>query len=383
MNKSYLIIFQMLFFILSSCERKTTVIGHCTLQQADTCITLAMDSWTKEFFYMQQITDEKDGTEYLIFQNATYPQLLYYNKQTRKFVKRINFPDEGPDAVRRFRGFIFHDMNEIYLTEDNGYGISLVDGSGKLLCFYDGKTDKGEPVYVNSGMYDIIGDSIFYDLSINREAAPHERLVTSPFCAVFDLKTHQFHTLPFTYFDVAKVEEETYYSIEHSRCYTGKSFVYAFRDMEFLYETDILHKKYRKIRARSKYLRPMEVMEKQIQTYDRDKSFKRSLARGRYGKILYDFYRHVYYRVVFPPSEVPGNVNLMDFKWGGGHAFSIMILDEKFNILDEVMLPKDTYCPYPMFVDKDGLYIHQSHILDPNYSDDVCIFRLFTLVDKK
>lgn len=392
MNKMLIYILTMFILLSSSCTQTNNNkrdLTNYTLQATDKCIKLPLDEWTKELQYPQQITDEKDGTKYLVFQNYRYAELLFYNKESGRLVKRITMPYEGNDAVKPFDSFVLRKMDEIYLINNNNQGITLINENGKPIRHIPNKSTDNQSVVFESGNFDIIGDSIYFGLHVNSEPPIYEQLKKSPFCAIFDPKTLQLETLPLSYFDVThgETDDNNPYDIYFfSRCYNRnqKKFVYAFTEIEYVYETDMAHTTIRKIKAKSKYLSPRDVKKVKLQMVsDVNEQVKKELAKGRYHNIYYDPYRHVYYRVVLPPSDIPENVHLINFILNGGHAFSIMILDEDFNVIDEVLLPKDRYIPKPMFVDEDGLYICEHHILHPDYSDDVCPFRRFELVPKK
>lgn len=391
MNKPtiYILNLFILFFIGCTQTNNKKNLANYTLQATDKCIRLPLDEWTKELHYPQQIEDEKDGTKYLVFQNYRYADLLFYNKETGKLAKRITMPYEGNEAVRPFSSFVLRKMDEIYLINNDNQGITLINGKGKPIRYIPNISTDNQSIVCENGTFDIIGDSIYFGLHVNAEPPIYEQLKKSPFCAIFDPKTLQYTTLPLSYFDVthSETDENNPYDIYSiSRCYNKnqKKFVYAFTEIEYVYETDLAHTSIRRIKAKSKYLSARDVKKVKFgMVSDINEQVKKKLAKGRYAHIYYDPYRHVYYRVVLPPSDIPENVHLINFLLNGGHAFSIMILDEDFNIIDEVLLPKDTYIPNPMFVDEDGLYICEHHILNPDYSDDVCTFRRFELVLKK
>ena len=63
--------------------------------------------------------------------------------------------------------------------------------------------------------------------------------------------------------------------------------------------------------------------------------------------------------------------------------FSIMILDEDFNILGETKFPSYTYLNNICFINEKGLYISTSHFMRKDYSDDVLRFQLIKLQELK
>ena len=105
---------------------------------------------------------------------------------------------------------------------------------------------------------------------------------------------------------------------------------------------------------------------------------ERQLKFPDYSKIMYDKFRKVYYRFAFPGNEYSNEPNLRQ-KAIYRPYFSIIILDENFNILGETVVTRNTFHERSSFINKDGLYISESHVLNPNFDENKLFFRLFTL----
>jgi hypothetical protein len=58
-------------------------------------------------------------------------------------------------------------------------------------------------------------------------------------------------------------------------------------------------------------------------------------------------------------------------------------LDKDFNIIGETLFPKYTYNPMIAFVHKNGLYISDSHVLNPSFDENALSFKCFTLKESK
>ena len=98
-----------------------------------------------------------------------------------------------------------------------------------------------------------------------------------------------------------------------------------------------------------------------------------------YGNIIYDKYRKVYYRIVYPQTEYNNVENFVDMWQFGRSLFSIMILDEDFNAVGETLFPENEFRSDLMFVLEDGLYISSSHYKNPIYDEDRLVFKRFVL----
>ena len=62
--------------------------------------------------------------------------------------------------------------------------------------------------------------------------------------------------------------------------------------------------------------------------------------------------------------------------------FSVIILNNKFEVIGETLFPKDKYSPKMFFVEKKGLYISESNPKNPEFDENKLVFSCFTLVDK-
>ena len=103
----------------------------------------------------------------------------------------------------------------------------------------------------------------------------------------------------------------------------------------------------------------------------------------RYGNILYDKYRNVYYRIAYPKTEIDWTkekVRSMELLEYGGKNFSIIILEKDLNYIGETKFQDYTYNSKLILIMKDGIYISNSHYMNPNFSDDLLSFIRFDLI---
>ena len=116
------------------------------------------------------------------------------------------------------------------------------------------------------------------------------------------------------------------------------------------------------------------------QGLDLQTGFRESCERSNYGNLLYDKYRDVYYRIAFPQTEIEDKqINTMELMRYGRKVFSIIILDNQFNIIGETLFPAYTYNSNLIFIREDGIYISNSHFMNPEFSDDILSFHKFEL----
>ena len=97
---------------------------------------------------------------------------------------------------------------------------------------------------------------------------------------------------------------------------------------------------------------------------------KETCEMPSYGNIMYDEYCKVYYRFVYPETELETGLNYRKILHNGKKEFSIIIMDESFNIIGETKFPPFTYVPHICFINEEGLFLCTSHFMREDYSDD-------------
>ena len=103
--------------------------------------------------------------------------------------------------------------------------------------------------------------------------------------------------------------------------------------------------------------------------------------RGEYHNLMYDKYRDVYYRFVELPYELKQNESPFDDP--RGREFSIIIFDKDFNIIGETKFPGNKYFYKMSFVGRDGLYISENNLANPDFDENKLVFACFKLEDIK
>ena len=103
--------------------------------------------------------------------------------------------------------------------------------------------------------------------------------------------------------------------------------------------------------------------------------------QGHYFHVMYDKYRDVYYRFVEHPCELAQNEGYMDSP--KSREFSVIIFDKNFRIIGETKFPGNKYFIRMSFVGRDGLYISENNLANPDFDEDKLVFACFKLEDVK
>lgn len=107
------------------------------------------------------------------------------------------------------------------------------------------------------------------------------------------------------------------------------------------------------INCPSKYLDVLPQFIDKKETYDSKLIAKRQSENFSYVGIFYDRYREFYYRVVFHPNNTTSQT-LVD---RNDYDFSIMILNKKFDLIDEVIFNNKEYLGNQIHIVKEGILL--------------------------
>ena len=380
--------FILIHMIVCSCKEKNTsaeasLAYSYELRKANKEKQFELDAETSyNAFYLYVFSDEK-GKEYLSFLNYRTNQILFYDFETCDFLFKTEMEREGVHGVNLLSGYYIKDFNNIYVSSYSTPGLIKTDTTGKILqkILYGTTNDGYEivPSYAPSSRPFIppifIGDTLY----IIQQAANHIYTATkTPISVAIDTLHHTYKQLPFLFGDILPDE---YFSQQgesrFSREYNENRFIYSFYADEYIYVTSTNHQNIEKIHVKSKYIDRIEMIKPPS---DPNVAVKKVLETAHYGDLIYDKYRNVYYRFVYPKTELDANKTHMGTGVFGRKLFSVIILDEQFRIIGETRFPENIYNSFVFFVHSDGLYISSDYQINFEQSDDQLNFELFELI---
>lgn len=379
----HLILPLLLFCLLSSCKReKGEPQDNYTLEATENIKSFPLDSDVKyNPFYLWIF--EENGKRYLSFLNYRTTQLHFYDFDTAKFLFKVTLDKEGSNGVVMPTGYYIKDFNNMYISSSAYFGLIKVDTTGTIVQkIAYGKTDTGYkilPSYNPSSRPYLppifIGNKVYITQKNLERFCPAEK---TPLSVAIDTVQKKYTSLPLTYSILTEKQLESNVS-SFSRTYDGKNFIYSFYVDEDILVTSIDHAEVKRIKAKSKYINtPDEKLD-----FESESAPIKVLTLARYGDLIHDPYREVYYRFAYHKTELENNVNW----WGkivyGRKKFSVIILDKDFQIIGETLFPEAIYNSCVFFVEKEGLYISRDYQINYDQSEDFMTFELFKLVEKK
>lgn len=327
---------------------------------------------------------DSEGNNYLVFLGSRANKIFFYQLESGKLQFVVNLEKEGQNEVGSVAGFHIQDFDNIFLTS-NKMGITKVDTAGHKKQFIEyGTTNKGtlvaENFHSSSVLYTplvINGDDLYITQFAYRGVPPSQ----TPVSIKIDTINDKFEELPFYLSEVIedKLFLKYYFTDYFSRDFNGEQFVYAFPNDENIYVTSLDHKDVKSYPAKSQYFNKVKYISADIG--DAKILQKQMLENPRYGNLVYDKYRNVYYRIAYPETDLSKypNYDVKNFGDSGMINFSIIILDENFNVMGETLFPSGIYMSTVLFINEKGLCISDSHILNPDFDEDKLSFKCFEL----
>lgn len=351
------------YHLKPSAQKKTFILGNRT-----------KSSTLSAFIY-----EDKSGITYFTFQNQGKNEILFYDINKEELCFNIKPEVSGNNGVGFFLGYYIHNLDSIFLTTQGLEEIVLINKDAiikeKIPYFQTDDNINLKHFYSVSSRYHpllLLNKNLYIMPGCNRWAKKN------PICATINTNNKSIQSLPFNYpsFLGADNKNKRASAEEYvSRCYDGNHFIYSFYFDEDIYVTDLSHEKVDKVNVKSKYIDKVKMLNDYGMLTHED-----ICENPNYGNLIFDKYRKVYYRIAYPQTKLEKGVRGIDVIDYGRKLFSIIILNEKFEIIGETLFPEYTYNSELLFVHKSGLYISKSHCMSPDYDDNVLNFEKLDLV---
>jgi len=380
MKLSYLLIFTLFF---SSCQSdKSTEEKTFELTLSGKFISLDLDDSTANVSTGLQYF--KGDKEYLFNANWGTNSLQIYDLQDQKLAKELFFDFEGPNGIGDLFSFHIQSMDSIFLfTTPFGSRFFMVDSDGEIKKRIDYQIPEGLGSFFVHNAY-MLSPPVIQGglLAANTRFSANIRLVTPALLSSknigieVDLNTGE--SKPIAHFFPSDYLASGQKMLDLSRAQGKDKIVYSFFGDHQLYYSSAFDFPLSPIQASSSYL------ENSMPVFQSDSPseliLQYNLASSRYGSLLYDSFRNVYYRFAFPTLPEVTEEDLRNLRTAPG-PFVVMVFDENLNLLTEKLFEAGTYLPDNSFVGEKGLYLSINHPDNPQNKEDQMVFELFELRD--
>ena len=288
------------------------------------------------------------------------------------------FEEQGPKAMPQIRGFTL--LKEgILINSLNGPKVYLLDRNLQYIKTIDFGTYEGVEYEntaftsrVNKEIYEVEGTFIFPKSLHNKGRIIDEKL----------LDNHVFMTRV----DTAARTIVALEGFEYPKSYLlGGSYSPIFttlRNGNYIIVSPVYGHEIAVYNITDKNTSVLNLQSDYLSTISNHDKFETPIEKrvrsGAYVNMYYDATRNVYYRIVKHENhekDMSINFDAMHYK----NTFSIMIIDEEFNVIDEFVIddwhsPK--YVMENMFMSKEGLKISMNNPFSESYSEDYIEFGL-------
>lgn len=384
MKKNLILLLISVIFALCSCGMGTQGKEYELVETKDS-LSFELPNNVSVFNYTCQVFKDKDGKEFLVFQDHGSMQVLSYALKDQKLEKQITLAREGPNGLGRAIGVTVKDWNEIYIPSIGVKKLFMIDSTGTVKKKYDFTADD-DVYYVNSSSWYplVILGSKMYSFQTPQRNAATGGLKASPSEVCVDLSTMESSVSECLLPEAVLKETEGKVILPEelvtcSRVYNGHDFVYGYHYDDHLIVLDSLLKKKGDYKIASKYIGSVQIPDTSKEL-DMNGMWLIQCTNACFGELVHDPYRHLYYRFVYPETELDEKEpSWVDLVRSGRNVFSVQVIDEKFNLIGETLFPRNRFNSHIYIVSEDGFYISCNHYKNPGFTDDRLQFVRFDL----
>ncbi|MCO6175079.1 DUF4221 domain-containing protein [Flavobacterium sp. NRK F10] len=314
-----------------------------------------------------------NGTDYLTYLTRNTisgeQEILFFDLKSNKIVKNLIF-SENNGFSKSINSFTNIETNNLFATGSFNDTIYITDLNAKILkkaYLFDEN--------IVSNLTSTTGKKIIYK---------NNKIYFSPEISFETINDLTNKSIFYTYnFESDKIEDLHFYypkeylsskvfNPEFSYCYDGKNILYSPLNSDELWVTDLDHKNFKKVNAKSDYFREFRPYEKQPQSMQ--EAIFNYCFYSYYTFIAFDKYRNVYYRFFIPGIDIDMDNKTLVQQKETPQKMSIIILDKDLNKIGETLFENQNL-QSSYFITPDGLYIEVKN-------DDKTLFTKLELINE-
>ena len=366
--------------ILLSCNSTIRQKGNIQVEKTDSIISLAIPSGvTPTTRNIRYFVD--DGKQYIAILNSNTSAIDVICLTKGCFVKSIKPQIEGPNGLgSKMDGFDMVCFDTIIVSVGGMHNkLFIIDSSAAIRnqVEFNIYNQPYLPVCTLWSSYGYVsnydGENVYLSNVCRARREEFEMLHDYSIGFCYNIKTGKQLRYPINHPNVAMGKDKILYS-EQSFLKIGNKVVLSYMLGHQVF-VSIDNGPWQVYDIKSSFVKKRFSRPKASNIVDVMKEYDEAPA---YLVLVYDKYRQVYYRFVYPGITVePGDdvMKLGEFR----RIFSVMVMDEDFNILGETLMPENTYNSNMFFINEAGLWISTNHPDNPDFDEDVIKFQLFTL----
>jgi len=378
--KRYIICLILASFALS-CTSKENIFNY-NLHSSGNYYSIPTKGSINPYTYYLTCYEENDSA-WIFYGNSNLNELIIFTYPEGLLYKRIKFERDGPQGIGGYRGVHVHNLDSIFVVSATYVDrFFLTDTSGVIKNKYQVSD------VLNSGMHPCIKP--LYNFISNVANVHNNQINLSCYYPYGDENNEALpnEILDFTY-DLEKdsiVSYSLYPEFSFKTARNLSKFSRAYNDHEYIYSLDYSDNIFYKNQDGEYITKPNKSVksDKRLNNTDPDNRYlpiniqmKHLAENPQYYSLIFDKYRNCYYRFFYLGTKVE-DIDNVQKSWEYPEQFSIMILNDKLEIIGETIFPTKKYNPFMSFICKDGLFI-ALHIDNPLYDHDQLPFERIDL----
>lgn len=308
-----------------------------------------------------------DSKEVLLLSNPIFNRIYQYDYNTQELIGSTDYPVEGPKGVGNVSNFYFHNRDTILISGKNVNWFFITDlGNSYMERFNFGfsRDDRGKvPVATEQSGIILHDQSVFLTNPIayvpGMYAAPEEfkKIENSNFAIEYNIHSRAFvsNNLLFPIEYTKSVYSDYFNFMSQEK--VGNNIIYSFGISDSVLVFNINSHKTSSYLA-SSYLSDKLVKVSLANNVDEigheheQLSLSTFLSSMNYGRLFYDPYRELYYRII----ERPKPETIVDLPQRT-KPFGLIVLNKNFEKVKEVDFEYGKYVLSNMFVSSKGLNV--------------------------
>ncbi|RPH30453.1 MAG: DUF4221 domain-containing protein [Bacteroidales bacterium] len=320
-----------------------------------------------------------DSNNYLAGYNSKMNTIDVFDLSNKKIHDHIFLKKEGPNSIEYLDGFFIHNWDSIFVN--TGFALKIIDSKGNVKATWD----IGEFNIVKSGKVGSIGstidfflhyskkrNSVFFKYTPRNVVYSSKEFFKQPFIAEFSLANNSLDLLPILYSNFFVENNNVGYLFCPMVSFYDDIVYYGFEGESNIYTYNLQTKEYNAFGARSKYSKNLtDILPESTSEV---KKAQHRIESVSFFNIIYDPYRKFFYRLHYCDQKYQVSKNL--FNTYNDKLLSIMIFDNKFKLIKEIQLDKQTFYSEFWCVTLDGLLLNANHELNANTSENYINFKL-------
>ncbi|MDR2909956.1 MAG: DUF4221 domain-containing protein [Bacteroidales bacterium] len=333
--------------------------------------------------YMQMVEDN-DGKRILTFFNPHKYSIYAYDYDNGNLLRTIEYEKEGPDGILRLEGYYIKTMDSIYVHSYPMVELILTDSLGnvkKKISLRENRTDREwylyRPQYFFSTVNPIIELNNKLILTGIKPFSIADSLIdvfrfTS--CVDWGLNNVEFfNTYPKKLYGSDVNWQDPMYMQPYTAISPLGERVFSFPVSHNIYITNDDAESYRTVYGGSNVAETISSIDDGRARTPNEVIHAHILGQDLYASILYDPYRHIYYR--FMLKGIPGATTENFY---GEKPIVVIMMDEQFNYLGETLIGNVEQWNWEnTFVTREGLNIE--YISVDEHDEDYMTLKIFTV----